>query len=89
MVFPGASGEQCQNGENLQSSGKHIHDQNKLAKGTVGGEIAGGAYGFQAGTNVVETGQYGSNVSADGEAVQRYQNVADDNKDHIGGQIGV
>ena len=88
-VPPGAAGEEGQNGENLQTACQHIEDQHQLGKGAVGAEITGGAHGLQTGTDVVEAGQHRGDVGGGGKTVQRDEDDADDDNDHISGQVGI
>ena len=88
-LFPNIAAEQHQHGEYLQTARQHSPGQDQLAQGGVGGEIAGGADGFEAGTDVIEGTQHRGEVGAHGKTVQR--NDGEDNKDnqHIGCQIGI
>ena len=88
-ALPGVTGEQAQNGENLQPAQKHIQNQDQLAQNTESAEIAGWAYGFQAGADVVEAAQHGGEVGAGGEAVQAQQQETDEQDEHIGTQLSV
>ena len=88
-ALPGVTGEQAQNGENLQPAQKHIQNQDQLAQNTESAEIAGWAYGFQAGADVVEAAQHGGEVGAGGEAVQAQQQETDEQDEHIGNQVSV
>ena len=67
---PGGTGKQHQHGEYFQTACQHVKAQNQLGEGTVAAEITGGTHSFQAGSDVVETGQHRGEIGADGEIIQ-------------------
>ena len=87
--FPGVSGQQYQNGENFQTAGQHGPTQHQLAQVAECGEIAGGANGFQTGTDVVEGTQNSGKIGADRKTVQGNDRENCENDDHISGKIGI
>ena len=56
MFSPGASGQENQNGENLQSACQHCQRQHNFGYATIDAEIAHRANSFHTGTDVVKTG---------------------------------
>ena len=90
-MTPGASGEQHQNGEDLQTAGQHIQRQNDLAENGKAGKIAGGANGGKAGADVIEAGQHSRQpgVHAADKGVYGNKQEADDDADHIGSGVGI
>ena len=89
MFSPGASGQENQNGENLQSACQHCQRQHNFGYATIDAEIAHRANSFHTGTDVVKTGQNSRNVGANRKTVQRNHQIANDDDNHIGCQIGV
>ena len=61
-LSPCISGEQDQHRVQLQTSGQHVEDQDKLGEIGVDAEILGRTDQFQTGTNVVECGGNGGEI---------------------------
>ena len=88
-ALPGAARKQDQNREDLQSSGEHICRQYQLAQIAQMSKIAGGTHRFHTGTDVIEAGKHGGKRGTDGLIIQRNDQVAENDNEHIGGKIGV
>ena len=89
MLFPGAPGQQHQNGEDLQTACQHGTGEHKLAEITVLTEVAGRTYSLDAGADVIEGTQSGGEIGSHGEAIQGYQRKHHKQDDHIGGKVGI
>ena len=71
LIFrPGPGIEQDQHGQQFQSAGQHVKDQDQFGQVAVCIEVPGGAYSGQAGTDVVQGGGHGGEVGLKIEPVQ-------------------